>query len=87
MQSFPSFHFDVIKVSLASRIEHQRLTVLRTGHGRNPFGLQSFWSPIVLISVALNVDDVLQGSRIKKKKVWSIGGYNYEDLFLIHDDI
>ena len=48
---FPAFHFDVTKVSLASQIEHQKFSVLRTGHGRNAYGLQSFLSPIVFFSV------------------------------------
>ena len=44
MRSFPAFHFDVTKMSLASRIEHEKLSFLRRSLGRNACGLQSFLS-------------------------------------------
>ena len=49
--SLPTFHFDIIKVSLVSWIELQKLSVLPTGHGRNACGFQSFLSLIIFISV------------------------------------
>ena len=35
VRSFPALQSDVTKVFWASRIEHQKLPVLSTGHGRN----------------------------------------------------
>ena len=55
-------------MSLPSWIEQQKLSVLRTGHGRNACGLQSFLPPIVFISVEGTFDDILQGLKKKKKK-------------------
>ena len=54
VRSLPALHFDVTKVSLASRIEHQMFSVLRTGHGRNTCGVAVIFvtdSVIVFISV------------------------------------
>ena len=51
VSSFPALHFDVTKMSLVSRIEYLKLSVLHTGHGKNACGLQSLLSPIVFISV------------------------------------
>ena len=48
---FSVLHFDVSKMSLTSQINIRKLSVLRTGHGRNAYGLQSFLSLIVSISV------------------------------------
>lgn len=40
---FPVLPFDVTKVSLVSRIEHQKLSLLRAGHGRSAFYCSHFY--------------------------------------------
>ena len=64
MYSFTTPHFtDVSKISLASQIEHQKLSVLHTGHRKNALGLQSFLLPIVFMSEEWTFGDILQHSR------------------------
>ena len=75
MRSFPALHFDVTKVSLASRREHQEEAVrFATGQRRTASGGQYVLSPTVI-----SFDDVLQRSGKKRKgpreKLWSIGFY------------
>ena len=71
---FPAVHFNVTEVSLTSKIEHQKLSVLCTCHGRNACWLQSFSSKIVFISVEWTSDDVFL-NFLKKSflvKLWSL---------------
>ena len=70
VRSFSALHFDVTKASLASK----RLSVLRTSHGGNAYGLQSFLSPIVFVSVEWTSNNKLQHSRTDLSlSLW--GGY------------